>query len=1546
MRCMACKADEQEACPVCGFIERDFVPEKHHLPPRTILKGQYLVGCALGEGGFGITYIGWDLFLHMPVAIKEYFPSGVVIRDQGQHTVNVFAGKDEQSFLLGRDRFFREAQKVARFDNNPGVVSVKNCFLENGTAYIIMEYISGINLGTYAAQRGGKLGFQETLQLLKTPIQTLEELHRYSTYHRDISPENLMLSKTGTVKLIDFGSAMESDSEKKTRVLMVRSGYSPVEMYSSTGKDGPYSDVYSMAATIYKLITGVTPPAATERLNADSLVRPTMLGVKEISQEQEAALMKGMAVQLNDRYQTMAEFFHDLYGYGINDAPLSKPQPKHRTLLVLLALACVALLVGAGILLGRQGGFTPAPIEQETAEPTEAITAEPTAEPTEAPTAEPTETPAAVADAARDMPVLGAELRAFLRQNGYDAPDGQPIPAEALAKVGAVRMLGSRLYFQLLNEDGYLDWNDELGRMWRKDGEELDEERRNQPTGNTLDLTELSGCVNLQYLNLRDVWVSSARALENLPRVGTLILDNCGVTDDILPVLGSLASLDSLKLDNNALTTLEGLQALTNLQELSVACNQITSLAPIADLPIGNLNLSGIPIASLNELSGGKLVSTIFWFDCSPTAGEYSVLAEMKNLVGFTCAGSVLEERLPQDFSALANMRNLDYLYIANCQVKNLDFASDKPNLKTFELWDCGITSDMLSGIHDLPALEMLNLSYNRITYVDNLALETMPNLKTLYLNNNYIHDFRPLIKSGVRRRHIGNQGDPAELLSGDLAAARDMPVLGAELRAFLRQNGYDAPDGQPIPAEALAKVGAVRMLGSRLYFQLLNEDGYLDWNDELGRMWRKDGEELDEERRNQPTGNTLDLTELSGCVNLQYLNLRDVWVSSARALENLPRVGTLILDNCGVTDDILPVLGSLASLDSLKLDNNALTTLEGLQALTNLQELSVACNQITSLAPIADLPIGNLNLSGIPIASLNELSGGKLVSTIFWFDCSPTAGEYSVLAEMKNLVGFTCAGSVLEERLPQDFSALANMRNLDYLYIANCQVKNLDFASDKPNLKTFELWDCGITSDMLSGIHDLPALEMLNLSYNRITYVDNLALETMPNLKTLYLNMNRITGDQLSSLRDLPNIDFLDLSWNLITNIDGLALDKMPTLHRLRLNDNSIQDSEALKNIRVDVVYTMGQKDLTKQWLSEELRTALRRHLKLAGGEWVTQEQLDRICALTVVNGEVTFHTYDGEIDPNADMLEWLVSIQRDAGDYLIFRLEQLGWGGFSDGDFQSMSEDEFDLNQLRTFRNLRYFHLTNRKAVNTDALAGLPLRRLVMVNCGLTDADLVAIGQIGSISDLNLARNQITSLHGLEDHGFGYLGLAFNDVSDLSALNDEMNDMWGLDLSYNSGITSLETLPANLKESLKALWIAGLELDLTPLSELKSLEMLRLGDGLNGNRINLNLKQLTGATGLEHLLLVGAQADSLDFLKNLTKLKYLMVSNCGVTESMLPALNGLTKLEELWLENDGLTSLNGIQFDRLKNLRYLSLWGNDIAELPELNENIMVER
>jgi len=466
MRCMGQKDSQQETCPACGFSEKDFVPEKHHLQPHTILKGQYLVGCALGEGGFGITYIGWDMFLHIPVAIKEYFPSGVVIRDQGQHTVSVFAGKDEESFLQGRSSFFREAQKVAKFDNNVGVVSVKNCFLENGTAYIIMEYISGINLGAYAELHGGKLTFTETLKLLRTPILTLEELHRASTWHRDISPENLMLTKDGKVKLIDFGSAMESDREKKTRVLMIRAGYSPVEMYSSTGEDGPYSDVYSMAATIYKLITGVTPPPATDRLDNDPLVPPSALGVKDISHAQEAALLKGMAVQVKSRYQTMEEFFDGLYG---KNAPAPAPSQHQKRLMIGIAALLVLIMVGVGVLLGRDSQSVPvgpAPTAIPTDAPTEIPTALPTEAPTEAPTAIPTEAPTAT-------PVPSAvetALRGFLNANGCAIAADEAIPADALARIGGVRLLEGNIDFTFLTDEGELEYRDSFYmNPWRRD---------------------------------------------------------------------------------------------------------------------------------------------------------------------------------------------------------------------------------------------------------------------------------------------------------------------------------------------------------------------------------------------------------------------------------------------------------------------------------------------------------------------------------------------------------------------------------------------------------------------------------------------------------------------------------------------------------------------------------------------------------------------------------------------------------------------------------------------------------------------------------------------------------------------------------------------------------------------------------------------------------------------------------------------------------------------------------------------------------------------
>lgn len=646
MRCMGQKDSQQETCPACGFSEKDFVPEKHHLQPHTILKGQYLVGCALGEGGFGITYIGWDMFLHIPVAIKEYFPSGVVIRDQGQHTVSVFAGKDEESFLQGRSSFFREAQKVAKFDNNVGVVSVKNCFLENGTAYIIMEYISGINLGAYAELHGGKLTFTETLKLLRTPILTLEELHRASTWHRDISPENLMLTKDGKVKLIDFGSAMESDREKKTRVLMIRAGYSPVEMYSSTGEDGPYSDVYSMAATIYKLITGVTPPPATDRLDNDPLVPPSALGVKDISHAQEAALLKGMAVQVKSRYQTMEEFFDGLYGESA-----SAPSPHQKRLMIGIAALLVLIMVGVGVLLGRGGQSVPVVITQ-----------------TEAPTERPTEAAAPVPSA------VETALRDFLNANGCAIAADEAIPADALARIGGVRLLEGNIDFTFLTDEGELEYRDSFYmNPWRRDDPQTPDVRGEALT-TEINLSDFACFPNLQYLGVWDKRVTNLDALSKLPRLTTLVLDHCGLTEsDLLTIAQHAPLLTTLNISNSSITSVAALASLTKLERLMISNTGVTTLTPLANLTIRQLLTENTAIVSINELRGTRLAKCIRQWNCPIVTDGYDLLGEMPQLEEVTINGDESTDKsLVLDLSPLANAQNLVWLDVGDVGVQDI----------------------------------------------------------------------------------------------------------------------------------------------------------------------------------------------------------------------------------------------------------------------------------------------------------------------------------------------------------------------------------------------------------------------------------------------------------------------------------------------------------------------------------------------------------------------------------------------------------------------------------------------------------------------------------------------------------------------------------------------------------------------------------------------------------------------------------------------------------------------------------------------------------
>ncbi len=313
--CMGCMSIMPNfgVCPVCGFNERVFSSSLHHLPLRTILGGRYLVGRVLGEGGFGITYIGFDLKLEQKTAIKEYYPSGFVTREAAvTSTVTPYVGELGEFFIKGRARFTDEANTLARFNTLPGIVSVKDFFTENGTEYLVMEYISGRTLKKCIEEKGGRLPVEAVLEMLRPVIGSLAVIHKSGIVHRDISPDNIMITGEGNVKLLDFGAAREYNDNDKSRSIVLKPGFSPEEQYRSKGVQGPWTDVYALCATIYSAVTGVMPEEANERLHEDRLIPPSSLDCV-IKPHVEGAILRGMALYAQDRIRDMETLERMLY---------------------------------------------------------------------------------------------------------------------------------------------------------------------------------------------------------------------------------------------------------------------------------------------------------------------------------------------------------------------------------------------------------------------------------------------------------------------------------------------------------------------------------------------------------------------------------------------------------------------------------------------------------------------------------------------------------------------------------------------------------------------------------------------------------------------------------------------------------------------------------------------------------------------------------------------------------------------------------------------------------------------------------------------------------------------------------------------------------------------------------------------------------------------------------------------------------------------------------------------------------------------------------
>lgn len=336
-RCIGCMEDMGNAsgafCPHCGYNNSESAPKQPYaMRPNTLLHGRYLVGKVLGQGGFGITYIGFDMVLNLKVAIKEYFPMGSATREGNSSTLRWNSMNSAEQRQGAYESFLKEARKTAKLDQVSAIVRVRDTFYENETAYIIMDYVEGTTLKEKMLKEG-VMPFSACIKLLTPLMEGLVKVHEIGLVHRDISPDNIMVQPDGSVKLLDLGAAKDmSVNQGPQSQLVTKNGFSPLEQYTESGEVGPWTDVYAMSATIYYCITGKLLPSALDRMSSPEL--NFSLPMKEALPSSAAyALKAGLAVDQRNRTRNISDLLKQLNGAApinaapVNAAPARDPYP-------------------------------------------------------------------------------------------------------------------------------------------------------------------------------------------------------------------------------------------------------------------------------------------------------------------------------------------------------------------------------------------------------------------------------------------------------------------------------------------------------------------------------------------------------------------------------------------------------------------------------------------------------------------------------------------------------------------------------------------------------------------------------------------------------------------------------------------------------------------------------------------------------------------------------------------------------------------------------------------------------------------------------------------------------------------------------------------------------------------------------------------------------------------------------------------------------------------------------------------------------------------
>ena len=347
--CFGCFKEYDEEfgiCPYCGHSLDDIYHEEYLIAPGTVLIDRYIIGYAVGSGGFGNVYKAWDKKLETIVAIKEYYPQGMVNRIPGTQEVILVSSRNRKEFEYGKARLLQEARNVAKFSEHKNIVDVFEFFEANNTSYMVMEFLYGMPLNKYLKENGGKLEPTIAVYIVSAICDALTPLHKSGIIHRDISPDNIYICDNKIITLFDFGTAEFPDGKNEIPVI-VKPGFAPPEQYESENRQGFWTDIYALGAMLYLLLTGKKPIASTDRKPVDELLAPGAIDAG-ISETLSNSVMRAMAIDINLRFQNIVEFQKAIQGeikvYSVEKEKKRRKNKRWISMLVAVAVLFIGVI--------------------------------------------------------------------------------------------------------------------------------------------------------------------------------------------------------------------------------------------------------------------------------------------------------------------------------------------------------------------------------------------------------------------------------------------------------------------------------------------------------------------------------------------------------------------------------------------------------------------------------------------------------------------------------------------------------------------------------------------------------------------------------------------------------------------------------------------------------------------------------------------------------------------------------------------------------------------------------------------------------------------------------------------------------------------------------------------------------------------------------------------------------------------------------------------------------------------------------------------------